>query len=551
MFRNQDGRLIDSPADNSPAANAAPRAAGGSLLRSTGIVSAMTMISRVLGLVRDMLFTRLFGADWMMDAFIIANRIPNMLRRFFAEGAFAQSFVPVLGEARAKGGDPAVRQLTDAVAGTLGLVLFVITLIGVVAAPLLVAGFAPGFLSDDKTFELTTLMLRFTFPYLMFISLTALAAGLLNTYGRFAVPALTPVILNVCLISFALFVSPLFDRPTLALALAVLVAGIAQLAFQLPFLARLKLLPRPRWGWHDSGVRKVGRLMLPAIFGSSVVQINLVIDSILASFLGEGRPAWLYFSDRLMEFPLGVFGIALATVILPSLSRSFAGGDGHGFSATLDWALRLVLLIALPATIGLAVLAGPLITTLFFGGEFDAFDVEMARASLWAFSGGLLAFILIKILAPGYFSRQDTRTPVRIGLVALAVNFVLNLTFVYALLRMEVEATHAGLAMATTLAAFVNAALLLRGLRRRGLIQWLPGWLVFIVRVVLAALAMTAFLAWFTPSLAWWLAAGVVARVTGLAGLVVGGAVLYALVLLMTGLRPRHLRLNRQPAEAH
>lgn len=510
----------------------------------------MTLISRVLGLARDMVFTRLFGADWMMDAFIIANRIPNMLRRFFAEGAFAQAFVPVIGEVREEGGDRAVRELTDAVAGTLGVVLFGITLIGVIAAPLLVMGFAPGFLSDDNTFELATLMLRFTFPYLFFISLTAMAAGLLNTYGRFAVPAFTPVLLNVFLIGFALWVSPMLARPTMALAYAVFLAGIAQLLFQLPFLARLRLLPRPRWAWSDSRVRQVVRLMLPAIFGSSIVQINLVVDNVLASFLGEGRLTWLYFSDRLMEFPLGVFGIALATVILPSLSRSFSGGDGRGFSATLDWALRLVLLIALPASIGIAVLAGPLIATLFFGGIFTAHDVMMSQASLWAFSGGLFAFMTIKILVPGYFSRQDTKTPVKVGLIALLVNFILNLLFVYVLIAMDVEATHAGLALATTVAAFVNAAMLMAGLIRSGHIVWQSGWTRFGIRVVVAAGALTAFLVMMSPALDWWLAETVLQRVGRLLFLVAGGVAIYFGVLFVLGLRVRDLRLNADSAEA-
>ncbi len=513
-------------------------------MRSTGVVSAMTMISRVLGLARDMVFTRMFGADWMMDAFIIANRIPNMLRRFFAEGAFAQAFVPVLNETREKQGERAVHELTDAVAGTLGAALFGVTLIGVIAAPLLVAGFAPGFLSDDKTFELTTLMLRFTFPYILFISLTALAAGLLNTYGRFAVPAFTPVLLNVSLIGFAIWVSPLLDRPTLALAIGVLVAGVAQLAFQLPFLKGIGMVPRPKWGAQHPGVRKIGRLMVPAIFGSSVVQINLVIDNMLASLLGEGRPAWLYFSDRLMEFPLGVFGIALATVILPSLSRSFAGSEPREFSQTLDWALRVVLLIALPATIGLALLAGPLIATIFYGGAFDAFDVQMARASLWAFSGGLLAFIGIKVLAPGYFARQDTKTPVKVGLIALVVNLVLNLAFVYALIRMDVAATHAGLALATTVAGFVNAFLLWLGLRRGGLIVAMPGWGMFFVRIVGAATVMAAFLWWATPPLQWWLDGSPWLRAGRVAVLVGAGGALYFCVLLASGMRVSHLRMS-------
>lgn len=504
----------------------------------------MTVISRILGLARDMVFTRLFGADWMMDAFIIANRIPNMLRRFFAEGAFAQAFVPVLNEVRNDGGDAAVRRLTANVAGTLGAVVFLITIVGVIAAPLLVAGFAPGFLADERTFDLTTVMLRFTFPYLLFISLTSLASSLLNTYDRFAVPAFTPVLLNVCLIVAALYVSPLLERPTLALAMAVFVGGLVQLLFQLPAVWRLKLFARPTWGWRDSGVRKILALMVPAIIGSSVAQINLVIDNVLASLLGEGRPAWLYYSDRLMEFPLGVFGIALATVILPSLSRSFAGKQSDEFNQTLDWALRLVLLIALPASIGLALLAGPLIATLFYGGAFSQFDVEMSRASLWAFSGGLLAFIGIKVLAPAYFARQDTRTPVKIGLVALAVNLVLNLTFVWALTRAGVTATHAGLAFATTCAAFVNAALLLVGLRRRGFVGGVDGWAVYALRIGISIAGLVGFLMLQVPALDWWLSVSAFSRVLELAWLVVGGAGVYVACLLATGLRPGHLRMG-------
>ena len=514
-----------------------------SLLQATSTVAAMTALSRVFGLVRDMVFARLFGANWMMDAFTIANRIPNMLRRFFAEGAFAQAFVPVLNEVKEQEGDAGVRRLTSRVSGTLGLALFGVTLVGVVAAPLLVAGFSPGFLKDPATFDLATVMLRFTFPYLLFISLTSLAASLLNTYGQFAVPAFTPVLLNVVLISFALFVSPMFTHPPLALALGVFLAGVVQLGFQLPFVMRLGVFGWPRWSWRDSEVRRVLTLMLPAIFGSSVAQINLIVDNVLASLLGERRVTWLYYSDRLMEFPLGVFGIALATVILPSLARNVTRQDTAVFSATLDWALRLVVLIALPATLGLALLAGPLVVTLFYGGAFNAFDVQMARASLWAFSGGLLAFIGVKVLVPGFFARQDMRTPVRIGLVALAVNFVLNLVFIWILMRLGSDATHAGLALATTFAAFVNAGLLFVVLRRRGFVKGLSGWPVFLCRIALATVALIGFLVWLTPALDWWLETTVANRAAWLALLVGGGAAVYAAVLAIAGLRPHHLRL--------
>ncbi len=521
-----------------------PAGGAGRLLRSTSTVSGMTLLSRVLGLVRDIVFARYFGAGVTMDAFFVANKIPNMLRRFFAEGAFSQAFVPVISEYRSTRSHQEVRALIDRVTGTLGALLFAITAIGVVASPVLVIVFAPGFLGDEGRFDLTAAMLRLTFPYLLFISLTALAGGILNTYGRFGVPAFTPVLLNVVLIAFAMLVAPRVSEPGLALAAGVFVAGLVQLLFQLPFLSRIRALPRPSWGRTDDGVRRVGRLMLPALFGSSVAQINILIDNQIASFLGAGRISWLYYSDRLMEFPLGVFGIALATVILPGLSAHHARREQAAFSKTVDWALRLVLLIGIPAALGLAVLAGPLIVTIFFGGEFNAFDVRMARLSLIAFSFGLLGFILVKVLAPAYFSRQDTRTPVRIAVVALLCNLFLNLVFVLTLVRLGAEGTHAGLALATSLAAFVNAALLYRGLKRDGVLRHGDGWPALLARIGLASIVMVAVLVFLDRSLDWWLAAGLTERVGWLALCVGSGIGVYAAVLLAAGLRPRHFRLG-------
>ncbi|MEJ2602662.1 MAG: murein biosynthesis integral membrane protein MurJ [Gammaproteobacteria bacterium] len=522
------------------------RSSGGArgLLRSTSTVSSMTLLSRILGLVRDIVFARYFGAGVTMDAFFVANKIPNMLRRFFAEGAFSQAFVPVISEYRSTRSHEDVQALVDRVAGTLGALLFAITAIGVVASPVLVIVFAPGFLGDDGRFDLTAAMLRLTFPYLLFISLTALAGGILNTYGRFGVPAFTPVLLNVVLIAFAVLVAPRVSQPGLALAAGVFVAGVVQLLFQLPFLARIRALPRPTWGRTDDGVRRVGRLMLPALFGSSVAQINILIDNQIASFLGAGKISWLYYSDRLMEFPLGVFGIALATVILPGLSVHHARREQEAFARTVDWALRLVLLIGIPAALGLAVLAGPLIVTIFFGGEFTAFDVRMARLSLVAFSFGLLGFILVKVLAPAYFSRQDTRTPVRIAVVALLCNLFLNLVFVLTLVRLGADGTHAGLALATSLAAFVNAGLLYRGLRRDGILRHASGWGVLLARIGLASSAMVAVLLWLDRSLDWWLTVDLTARVGWLALCVGAGMGVYAAVLLAAGLRPRQFRLG-------
>ncbi len=507
------------------------------LLRSTGVVSAMTLLSRILGLVRDVVLARVFGAGIAMDAFFIANKIPNMLRRFFAEGAFAQAFVPVFTDYRSTRSAEETRALGDAITGVLGLALFVITLVGVVAAPVLVFLVAPGFTQDGERFDLSVEMLRWTFPYLLFISLTALAGGMLNSHGRFAVPAFTPVLLNVVLIIFALWLSPRFEEPAMALAVGVFVAGIVQLAFQVPALSRIRMLPRPRLQFRHPGVRRIGTLMLPAIFGSSVAQINVVFDNIIASFLQPGSVSWLYYADRLMEFPLGVFGIALATVILPGLSAHHAKQSREAFSAMLDHALRLVVLIGVPAAVGLIVLATPLIVTIFYGGEFTARDVGMASVALGAYSLGLLGFILVKVLAPGYFSRQDTRTPVRIGVIALGVNMLLNIVFVLTLMRVGFEGPHAGLAAATSLAALLNAGLLYRGLLRDGVYWRGPGWTALMVRVSVAVTVMLVTLLWLRDLPGDWIELALLTRVGWLAIAVLGGALVYFAMLFLTGFR--------------
>lgn len=534
-------------APEKPSAETEPSSPGDSgrgLLQSTSVVSAMTLLSRVLGLVRDIVFARFFGATIVMDAFIVANRIPNMLRRFFAEGAFSQGFVPVMARYKEQNAHDEAREFIDAVAGTLGLVLFAVTLLGVVAAPILVAIVAPGFVGDDGRFELATLMLRFTFPYLLFISLTAFAGGILNTYGKFAVPAFTPVLLNVVLIASAIYLAPTLEEPGLALAYAVFAAGVIQLLFQLPFLARIHAIPRPRWRPRHAGVKRVGALMLPAIFGSSVAQINVLLGGIIASLLGVGKISLLYYSDRLMEFPLGLFGIALATVTLPTLSKYHAKGASLDFSRTVDWSMKLVLLIAMPAAVGLIVLAEPIVATIFFGGEFTAFDVRMTALSLQAFSIGLIGFSFVKILAPAYFAREDTRTPVKIGLIALAVNFVLSIALAYVLTRQGYVGTHAGLALAISVAAILNAWLLYRGLRRDGIIQHSSGWIGLIVKCLAANVVMAASLLFFARSLEFWLDAGSVARAGWLLLQVGLGAGAYAATLLVLGLRPATLRLN-------
>jgi putative peptidoglycan lipid II flippase len=415
------------------------------LLKSTAAVGGMTLLSRLLGFARDMVVARIFGASAGTDAFFVAFKIPNFMRRLFAEGAFSQAFVPVLSEYKSQREHQEVRQLVADVTGTLGGFLFLITAVGVVAAPWLIYVFAPGFSGEPDKFALAGDMLRLTFPYLLFISVTALFGGVLNTYGRFSIPAFTPVFLNLVLIAAALWLAPLMQQPIVALAWGVFIAGLVQLLFQLPYVARLGLLSWPRWAWHVEGIQRIIKLMLPAIFGSSVAQINLLFDTLLASMLVTGSVSWLYYSDRLVEFPLGVFGIALATVILPSLSKNFAEKSAEEFSRTLDWALRWVMLIGTPAMVGLLVLSGPMLTTLFLYGEFTQQDVRMASLSLMAYSVGLMGFMLVKVLAPAYYSRQDTKTPMKIGVKAMIANMVLNVVFVVPMVLYAIPGAHAGL----------------------------------------------------------------------------------------------------------
>ncbi len=520
------------------------RISGLKLALKTSVVSGMTLLSRILGLVRDIVFARYFGAGLLMDAFLVAQRIPNMLRRFFAEGAFSAGFVPVMARYKEQHGHEETREYLDAMAGTFGIVLFVVTVIGVIGAPLLVLIVAPGFVSDGGDFDLAALMLRFTFPYLFFVSLTAFAGGILNTNGRFGVPAFTPVILNVVLISAAVWVAPMLDQPIMALAYAVLVAGVAQLLFQLPFLARIHALPRPKWRPRHEGVRRAFKLMLPAIFGSSVAQINVLVSGIIASLLPVGSISYLYYSDRLMEFPLGLFGIALATVTLPYLSRLWANGARREFAETLEWSMRIAVLVAVPAAVGLVVLAGPLIITLFYGGEFDARSVNMTVLALQAYAIGLVGFSFVKVLAPAFFAREDTRTPVRVGIVALLANVVLGSSSAWYLSNSEFAGPHAGLAAATSVAAILNAVLLYRGLRKADVIRHGPGWGTLLIRVAVANGAMIAVLLFLHRAAAWWMEAGLADRVAWLSVSVIAGAGAYFVALVVLGLRPAQFRMR-------
>lgn len=538
--REQD-RQPPAPARDTPAVPAdddrvvAPK--GGGLMRSGLVVSVMTLLSRVMGLMRDVVVAALFGAGNGADAFFVAFKIPNFMRRLFAEGAFNQAFVPVLSEYATRGSKREVRELLDAVAGSLTAVLALITAVFMLAAPWLVWGFAPGFGRDPAKLALTADMLQLTFPYLLLVSLTAFAGSVLNTWNRFAVPAFTPVLLNLSLIGAALLLTPLMDEPAMALAWGVLIAGVAQLAFQVPFLVRLGLMPRPWPDFAHSGVRRILVLMAPALFGVSVSQINLLLDTVLASLLAPGSVSWLYYSDRLVELPLGVFGIAIGTVILPALSKRHAEQSGEHFAAMLDWAIRAVLLLGLPAALALAVLAEPLLISLFHYGAMTERDIAMAAMSLRAYSLGLVAFMLIKVLAPGFFARQNTRTPVKIGIIAMVANMVFNLILIWPL-------AHAGLALATALSAFLNAGLLGWLLKKEGVLVFQPGWGRYAVQLLGGCTVMGVGLAWLAPDWQQWLGWGVWARVQWLAALVVAGAAVYFAWLAAFGVRVRHFRMK-------
>jgi len=527
----------DGPDANPPGGPGEAR--GRSLLRSAGIVSLMTMLSRVLGLVRDVVIANVFGASAATDAFFVAFKIPNFLRRLFAEGAFAQAFVPVLSEYKVRGPHAAVQELVDKVAGRLGFILLLVTLAGVAGAPVIIALFAPGFIDEPFKYELAGDMLRITFPYLLLISLTAFAGGILNTYGRFGVPAFTPVLLNLSMIGAALLLTGYMPagREVMALAWGVFIAGVVQLAFQLPYLARINLLPRPRRAAGHEGVGRILRLMIPAMFGVSVGQINLLLDTILASFLITGSVTWLYAAERLTELPLGVIGIAIGTVILPSLSEKHVNKSGGDFSRTLDWALRLTLVVGVPAAVAIGVMAEPLLAALFQHGNFTADDVHKSAMALQAYSLGIVCFMLVKVLAPGYFARQDTATPVKIGIRAMVANMAFNLVLVWWL-------AHVGLALASSLAAVLNVWWLYTGLRRDGTFTPLPGWWRFWLQLGTASLCMGLLVWWLcTPALLGpYFAAGVFDRAWSLTAVVLAGMGSYFGVMYLLGLRPRHLR---------
>ena len=507
------------------------------LLRALATVSSLTTLSRILGYVRDFFIARVFGAGLATDAFFVAFRIPNLLRRLFAEGAFSQAFVPILAEVRGRESAEATRTLVDCVSTALFLALIATAALGMALAPLVVYVSAPGFAAEPGKFDLTVAMLRITFPYIVCISLVAMAAGILNTWSRFAVPAVTPVLLNVSFIVAAAFFADRFDPPVLVLAWAVFAGGLLQLALQLPFLARIGMLPRWRLNLRHPGVARVLRLMAPAVFGVSVSQISLLINTIFASFLVSGSVSWLYYADRLMEFPAGVLGAALGTILLPSLSKHHASGSPADYSRLLDWGLRVTLLLALPAAAALAVLALPLIATLFHYGRFSDADAWMTREALVAYSLGLLGLILVKILAPGFYARQNVATPVKIGLITLLATQAMNFAFIGPL-------KHAGLALAIGLGACLNAALLYRYLRSHDIYRPQPGWLAFALKIAVSVLAMAAALWLAMGPGAQWLRAAWQWKVAMLAGLVLLGVGVYGACLFALGFRVRDFSMR-------
>jgi putative peptidoglycan lipid II flippase len=515
--------------------------------RSTAVVGLTTLLSRITGLVRDVVYASMIPAV-ALEAFVLANQIPNLLRRLFAEGAFSQAFVPVVAEYRAKKSTEEVRGLVESVTGTMGLFLFVLSVIGVLIAPLIVLICAPGFRAKDAgQFDLAVEMLRWTFPYLLFVSLTALAGGVLNSYQKFALPAFSSVLLNVVMIVFAAWLSPYFEQPVIALAVGVFVGGVVQMLLLLPPLVRMKVLRWPRWNLQHEAVRRIARLMGPAILGSSMGQLSVMISTGIASLLADGSMTWLYFADRLVEFPLGVFSIALATVILPSLSKHHATESSTDFAETLDWAIRLVCLIVIPASVALFVLAGPLTVAIYHRREFTDFDVEMTQLALMAFSFALLGWSLIKVLAPGYYARQDTKGPVKVAMRALGLTMILNLIVVLALWgtgRLGDPGMHALLALSNGIGAIFNAALLYRGLVRSGVLVPQPGRRKFLLKVIVASSLMAAFLWWFGGDVAQWLATSTAHRIAWLAAIVGGGAAVYFVGLAAMGVRPRQFRLN-------
>ena len=517
--------------------NPKPKKSSG-LLRSTAIISLMTMISRILGFARDIVLAQIFGASASLDAFVIAFKIPNLLRRLFGEGAFSQAFVPILAEYKERKTQPDTLQFIGYIAGTLSSCLIIVVAIVELCAPIVIMIFAPGFYHDPHRYLLAQHMLHITFPYIFFIAMTAFISAIMNTYRSFAIPAVTPVFLNICLIAAALWLSPYFSYPIYGLAWGVMIAGVVQLVFPLLFLRKIIPLPKPRIGWRDEGVQRVLKLMLPALFGVSVAQIGLLIDNVFASYLPTGSITWLYYSDRLTYLPLGVIGVALATVVLPTLSKQFANNNQQHYSQTLDWALRMILLTAIPAALGLGILSGPLLLTLFHHGAFTIHDVVMTQKSLIAFAIGLPGFMAIKVLGSAFYARKNIKLPVKIAAIALIINITLNFLLIHHL-------AHAGLALATAISALINALLLFIALIKKDLFQINVGWLKFIAQVIVANCIMVITIKYMNPLWQTWLNLSTFKSIADLFGLLSTAILGYAITLWLCGFRMHMIRPPR------
>jgi len=505
------------------------------LYKSTLSVSIITLLSRILGFVRDMLIARIFGVDLATDAFFVAFKIPNFLRRLFTEGAFSHAFLPILEDYQANGDQHATKGFIDRSAGCLALVLLIISILGIIAAPILISILAPGYAWHSPEHALAAQLLQICLPYLLFIGLVAFAGGILNAYGQFIVPALTPALLNVAMIGAAIFLAPLLAEPVSALAWGVVIAGIAQLTLQLPALQRLGLLPRLRIDFNHAGIKRLFKQLLPAVLSVSITQINLLLDTLIASLLAAGSVSWLYYSDRLVEFPLGILGMGLATVILPKLAKCHAMQSPEAFSSALDWGIRLLVLMGIPATIGLVLLAEPMLSTLFQYHEFTATDVHLAGQSLKAYALGLIGYLLIKVLVSGFTARHDMKTPVRYGIYAMLTSLALNV--------LAIPLAHAGLALATSLGALLNALLLLNKLRRDKVYKPESGWWCFLLRISIASLVMAGLL-YYCVDVSWWHDQSATNRILGLLLWITAAMASYAVVLVATGLRLSHLVLT-------
>jgi putative peptidoglycan lipid II flippase len=498
-------------------------------------VSFFTFVSRILGLVRDAVMAWAFGATRAADAFYVAFRIPNLLRRLFAEGAFSQAFVPILAEYKNQQGPRATRILVDHVATVMFWVLLATSVLGVIASPVIVLMMASGFANDPLAMSLSVSMTRIMFPYILFMSLVALAGGILNTWREFRVPAFTPVLLNLAFIFCSLIIAPYLSQPVFALAIAVIIGGVLQLGLQLPALRKIGMLPRigmnPFEILSDEGVRRVLKQMLPATFAVSAAQISLIINTNIASHLADGSVSWLSYADRLMELPTGLLGVALGTILLPSLSKAHACGDQQEYSSLLDWGLRLTFLLAMPAAVALMVLSVPITSTLFHYGRFDALSVDMTAQALVAYGVGLMGLILVKILAPGFYAKQDISTPVKIGVGVLIATQLMNLIFVPWI-------AHSGLALSIGLGATLNAFFLFIMLRKNKIYQPGPGWFLFITQLLGAIFLLAGVGLWLGSQFDWislhstpWTRIGILFMV------LIACAVCYFAALLAMGIR--------------